>query len=120
MKRLLSVIVIVLLLITGCAKETEEVPETSRDILIAALDGETVPDSETIPSTDPTIPEETRATSGHCVDCGALITAPHTLNIGAAVVGLAAICAVAVFFVVLSKRANKRLAAEYALTGKKG
>ena len=80
MKRLLSVIVIVLLLVTGCAKETEEVPETSGDILIAALDEETVPDSETIPGTDPTIPEETRATSGRCVDCGALITDPASFD----------------------------------------
>lgn len=46
---------------------------------------------------------------------GTLITAPATLNTGAAIAGLVAVLAMVAFVVVLIQRANKKLKLEYAL-----
>ena len=62
--------------------------------------------------------------TGYCVaylvyTIGTLITAPATLNIGAAVAGLVVVAVVAGVIVSIIRKTNKNLAAEYALSGKK-
>ena len=50
---------------------------------------------------------------------GTLITAPETLHIGAAIGGLIAVAVMAVIVVALCVNSDKKLKAEYALSGKK-
>ncbi|MBQ7801130.1 MAG: ferrous iron transporter B [Oscillospiraceae bacterium] len=50
---------------------------------------------------------------------GTLITAPATLNIGAALAGLAVVVVIAAVIVSIIRKTNKNLTAEYALSGKK-
>ena len=50
---------------------------------------------------------------------GTLITAPATLNIGAALAGLAVVVVIALVIVNIIRKTNKNLATEYALSGKK-
>ena len=49
---------------------------------------------------------------------GTLITAPASLNIVAAIIGLAVVIAIGVVIAGMIKKTNKNLAAEYALSGK--
>ena len=49
---------------------------------------------------------------------GTLITAPASLNIVAAIIGLAVVVAIGVVIAGMIKKTNKNLAAEYALSGK--
>ncbi len=49
---------------------------------------------------------------------GTLITAPASLNIAAALIGLAVVVAIGVVIACMIKKTNKNLAAEYALSGK--
>jgi len=49
---------------------------------------------------------------------GTLITAPASLNIVAALIGLAVVVAIGVVIAGMIKKTNKNLAAEYALSGK--
>ena len=49
---------------------------------------------------------------------GTLITAPASLNIAAALIGLAVVVAIGVVIAGMIKKANKNLSAEYALSGK--
>ncbi len=62
--------------------------------------------------------------TGYCVaylvyTIGTLITASATLNVGAALAGLAVVVVVALVIVSIIRKTNKNLAAEYALSGKK-
>ena len=62
--------------------------------------------------------------TGYCVayivyTIGTLITAPATLNVGAAVAGLVVVAVIAAVIVSIIRKTNKNLAAEYALSGKK-
>jgi len=50
---------------------------------------------------------------------GTLFTAPATLNVGAALAGLAAVAVMVAIVVMLIVRTNKKLRSEYALDGKK-
>ena len=49
---------------------------------------------------------------------GTLITDPASLNVVAAIIGLAVVTAIGVVIAGLIKKANKSLVAEYALSGK--
>ncbi len=49
---------------------------------------------------------------------GTLITAPASLNVVAALIGLAVVVAIALYIASLIRKTNKSLAAEYALSGK--
>ena len=49
---------------------------------------------------------------------GTLITAPASLNIVAALIGLAVVVAIGVVIAGMIKKTNKNMAAEYALRGK--
>ena len=49
---------------------------------------------------------------------GTLITAPASLNVAAALIGLAVVVAIGAVVAYLIKKANKNLAAEYALSSK--
>ncbi len=49
---------------------------------------------------------------------GTLITAPASLNIAAAIWGLAIVVVIGVIITTLIRKTNKNLAAEYALSGK--
>ena len=62
--------------------------------------------------------------TGYCVayivyTIGTLITAPATLNIVAALIGLVVVAVIAGVIVSIIKKTNKNLVAEYALNGKK-
>ena len=62
--------------------------------------------------------------TGYCVayivyTIGTLITAPATLNVGAALAGLLVVAVIAAVIVSIIRKTNKNLAAEYALSGKK-
>ena len=50
---------------------------------------------------------------------GTLITDPASLNIVAAIIGLAVVAAICVVIAGMIKKTNKNMAAEYALSGKK-
>ncbi len=86
MKRILSVFLVMLVLLSaGCAEASEDTPETSANIQIAALDEEPVPETSSV--TEATTPteatldsEESNATLGRCVDCGSLITDPASFD----------------------------------------
>lgn len=49
---------------------------------------------------------------------GTLITAPASLNIVAALIGLAVVVVIGIVIAGMIKKTNKNLAAEYALSGK--